>query len=83
MDKRLDVAGAYPNNGSVFNVSRETTHTELISIAGVTEAQQRTQGLNISAGHVNAVEIVTELYGLPTMEMLLSSFEKKNAAVSI
>lgn len=73
----LDVSASYPNGGSVFNISRETTHIEVLSIEGVTEAQRRSQGINLSAGATNAVEVCTELFGLPSMETLLASYRKR------
>lgn len=71
----LDVSASYPNGGSVFNISKETTHRELIEIKGVSEYKQRMQGVNLSAGHTNAVEIACDLFGLPSMEQLLGAFE--------
>lgn len=38
---------------------------------------KRRQGLNISGGRSNAVEIACVLYGLPTMAQMLESFEKE------
>lgn len=75
----LDVAGAYPNNGSVFNISKQTTHKELCKIEGVPEAIQRSMGINLSAGHTNATEFCTHMFGMPSFENLLSSFEKNVA----
>jgi hypothetical protein len=72
----LDVSASYPNGGSVFNISKETTRRELCAIKGVPEIVQRMQGVNLSAGHVNAVEIATELFGLPRLEALLESYER-------
>lgn len=71
----LDVAASYPNGGCVFNISKETTHKELCRIDGVSEAVQRQQGINLSGGHTNAVEIACGLYGLPNMETMLKSFQ--------
>jgi hypothetical protein len=71
----LDVSASYPNGGAVFNISRETTHKEIVSIEGVSEYQQRMQGINLSAGHVNAVEFCTNIFGLPALPALLEAFE--------
>ena len=70
----LDVSASYPNGGSVFNISRETTHKELCKIVGVPEEYQRTAGINLSGGATNAVEICEDLFHLPTMDMLLVDF---------
>jgi hypothetical protein len=71
----LDVSASYPNGGCVFNISRETTVKELIEIHGVDEAVRRAQGINLSGGHVNAVEFACAMYGLPDMETMLAAFE--------
>lgn len=47
-----------------------------MSIEGIREDQQRMCGINLSGGHVNAVEICEELYGLPSMETMLVAFEQ-------
>lgn len=70
----LDVSASYPNGGAVFNISKETTHKEIHRIEGVPEAVQRSQGINLSAGHTNATEVCTELFKLPTFETLLRAF---------
>lgn len=71
----LDVSASYPNGGAVFNISKETTHRELIEIEGVAEIDQRMEGINLSGGHTNAVEFCTTLYKLPTFDELLAEFE--------
>jgi len=73
----LDVAGSYPNGGSVFNISKETTHMELCKINGVTEEMRRMQGINLSGGATNAVEFACGMYHLPTMEKLLKTFREE------
>jgi hypothetical protein len=73
----LDVSASYPNGEAVFNISKETTHKELIEIEGVTEYQRRMQGINLSAGHTNAVEFCTNLFGLPQLNVLLEEFERE------
>ena len=78
VDGDLDVAASYPNGECVFNVSKETTARELVSIEGVSEQTRRMQGINLCAGHVNAVEVCVGLFKLPTLDMLLDSFVADN-----
>ena len=66
----LDVTGAYPHNEWVFNVSKETTTKELVEIEGIPEEIQRPQTINFSAGHVNAVEFCSTMFGMPTLSKL-------------
>lgn len=70
----LDVSASYPNNGSVFNISKRTTVKELCAIKNVPEELRRTQGLNLSGGKVNAVEFCTSLLSLPMLPELLDEF---------
>jgi ABC-type lipopolysaccharide export system ATPase subunit len=72
----LDVSAAYPTNEEVMNISMETTHRELCEIEGISEDVKRKEGINLSGGHTNAIEIATELYGLPTLDVLLAAFEE-------
>jgi hypothetical protein len=72
----LDVSASYPNGGAVFNISRETTSKEIVKIEGVDEYTQRMAGINLSAGHVNAVEICGNLFGMPTLTQLLDAFKE-------
>lgn len=66
-----------PNGGSVFNISRETTHRELCKIEGVSEYTRRMCGINLSGGQTNAVEVACGLFKLPTMDILLESFKRE------
>jgi hypothetical protein len=79
----LDVSASYPNGGAVFNISKETTHKEIHRIEGVHEKVQRAQGINLSAGHVNAVEFACNMYGLPSMETMLKAFQNQQSETSL
>lgn len=73
----LDVAGSYPNAGVAKNISKETTRKELASVEGVDENTKRMCTINLSAGHVNAVEICTNLLGMPSLDQMLEAFNKE------
>lgn len=70
----LDVKSSYPFGECVFNISKENTRLELIDIEGISEYDRRMQGLNLSGGPTNAVEIVTTLFSGPTMNQMLDRF---------
>jgi len=70
----LDVAASYPNGGAVFNISKETTRKELVEIEGISEYTRRMQGINLSAGQTNAVEVCVGLFNMPTLDTLLEAF---------
>lgn len=75
----LDVEGSYPNGGVCLNISKETTKKEIISVQGVDEHTRRMCTINLSAGHVNALEICTNLLGMPTLDQMLESFTQSTA----
>lgn len=67
----LDVAAAYPHGQIVFNVSKETTKKEILSIEGIDEYVFRKQNINLLSGHVNSIEYCTTMFGFPAMDDLL------------
>ncbi|MNU65288.1 hypothetical protein D3C71_545770 [compost metagenome] len=75
----LDIVSTYPNVQVILNISRETTRRELYKIAGVPDRIQRMQGINITGGHVNAVEVVCSIMKAPNFDMLLEDFQKEAA----
>ena len=72
----LDIAGAYPTNQLVCNVSKSTTSKELVSIDGIDEHKKRMATINWSGGKANAVEFVTSLYGAPELSDWLAAFNQ-------
>jgi len=73
----LDIAGTYPNEGICMNISKYTTHRELIEIEGIPDHIRRRIGFNLAGGHVNAVEIVCSLYkGAPSLDQMYLSYLK-------
>ena len=47
---------------------------ELAGIEGIDDRTQRSIGINLTGGHVNAVEICTRLYKAPTFDTLLVNY---------
>jgi len=74
----LDVSASYPNGEVVFNVSKETTKKELIEIEGVSEFTRRMQGINLSGGATNAIEVCVGLLNLPNIDFVLEQFMLDN-----
>ena len=73
----LDISAAYPSNGVASNASRETTAKELIEIQGVSDQVRRSAGINLSGGNTNAIEVMTDLFNVPTLFELDKYFIKK------
>lgn len=63
----LDVAASYPNGGAVFNMARNTTVKELVNITGIDDFTRRMQGINLSSGATNAVEVCCSLFNMPSL----------------
>lgn len=76
----LDVSAGYPTIQRILNISKETTYRELCRIRGIDEWTQRMAGVNLTASHVNAVEITCDLFKAPTFDDLLGAFENDIAA---
>lgn len=70
----LDVSSSYPNGIVAMSISKETTEIELCAVEGVSEEVMRRAGINMMSATVNAVEIATDMYGLPQMDEMLASF---------
>ena len=62
----------------MFNISKETTRKEIISITGVDPHTQKMQGINLSGGFTNAVAFCSTMLNFPTLEEMLVLFEKEN-----
>lgn len=63
-----DILQAYPTGGVISNGSKATTAIEVIDIEGVDDLTRRRQGINLTGGATNAVEIAVELAGCPSFE---------------
>lgn len=74
----LDVSASYPNGESVFNISKETTKKELLTIEGVSESVRRMQGINLSGGATNAVEFCTGMFHMPPMVTWLEAYRRRD-----
>ena len=70
----LDIEGAYPTGQVVLNISKETTLRELFSIEGIPEEVKRANSINLTAGHVNAVEFCEAIFSLPSFDQMLDRF---------
>jgi hypothetical protein len=73
-DIKLDIAGTYPEEEYLLNISKETTAIELARIHEVSEDTQREFGLNLNGGISNAVELCVGMFKLPSPDELLKQF---------
>lgn len=63
-----------------LNISKETTKKEVISVENVDEQTRRMCTINLSAGHVNAIEICTNMLGMPSLDEMLEAFNNEIAS---
>lgn len=70
----LDIVSTYPNVQVILNISRETTLYEMFKIKGCNEYQVRMAGINLTGGHVNAVEIAVDVMKAPSFDKMLTEF---------
>lgn len=71
-----DIAQAYPTGEVIMNVSKETTCIELCEVEGVSETTRRRQGINLTGGQTNAIEICNELLRMPYIHSVLDLFNE-------
>ncbi len=74
----LDATASYPTGMVVFNVSKETTSKELVSInnKSVNTHKVKMQIINFSGCTTNALEFCTEMFNLPHPEKWLEDFNQ-------
>jgi len=68
----LDISAAYPSGQICYNMSKETTHSELVSVEGISEEVYRAQNINLSSGSVNAIEYCTFMFGFPDVDDIIN-----------
>lgn len=79
----IDIEGTYPNGEDIMNISKETTYRELCQIQGLTEADRRLIGINLSGGASNAIEICNKALQLPALAELGDIYMKHRATINV
>jgi len=62
-----DAVSSYPNNTRAANVSKDTTHRELLAIQGMDKEFFKVQNIDLIYGPTNAVEWCTNMLNFPDM----------------
>lgn len=70
----LDVSASYPWGQAVFNISKETTKKEFVSIEGIDDYSFRMATINLSGGQTNAIEFCTSMLNFPQLTNLLERY---------
>lgn len=63
----IDVETTYPKVDSLQGVDKETTMREPGKIKGICTEVQRHASINLTGGHVNAINIMQTICGMPTL----------------
>lgn len=66
----LDAVSSYPSDILAANVSKDTTHRELLDVEGIDRLDFMRQNINLFFGKVNHVEYCTTMLKFPTLEEL-------------
>lgn len=73
----LDCVSTYPTSESCLNLSKTTTKYEFSKFAFLNYEQQREVSLNLTAGSVNALEILQTTCSFPTHNEVFKAFTAK------
>lgn len=74
----LDAVSSYPSDILAANVSKDTTHKEVISIGNVEFEDFLKQNINLFFGKVNDVEYCSTMMNFPTLDDLNLEYKKRN-----
>jgi hypothetical protein len=69
----LDVTGAYPNATRVANVSKDTTHRELVKIEYMEKSDFMIHNINLMFSNTNSLEYAQQMFGLPSFYKVLEN----------
>ncbi len=72
----IDVKSSYPSTGVWLNLEQQTILRQMCKILGVPLELSRRVGLNLPAGRVNAVDIMTTVCNAPSQVRMLQKFCK-------
>ena len=76
----LDVTGAYPNATRVANVSKDTTHRELVKIEGMDKLEFMIHNINIMFSNTNSLEYSQQMFKLPSLYKMLENGKRSYIA---
>lgn len=73
----IDAIASYPSDTMAANVSKDTTHRELIAVNGITKALFKLQNMNLMYGKTNALEYCQTIHKMPSLYEAVNHFEKE------
>lgn len=72
----LDQKSGYPSNTMAANVSKDTTHREIIDIEGIARDIFKIQNMNLAYGITNSIEYSMVMFNLPSLFSLVHNIER-------
>ena len=65
-----DAVSSYPSNIAAANVSKDTTHRELVGIEKKEKNFFKVENINLMFGPINAIQYCVNMFDMPTLDEL-------------
>ena len=65
-----DAVSSYPSNTRAANVSKDTTHREVVKMLGHSRDTFILQNINLMYGRTNSIQYCREMFDMPTLYIL-------------
>jgi len=72
-----DAVSSYPSNIMAANISKDTTHREVVAIEGKDKELFKPQNINLMYGNTNVVEFAINMLNAPSLYDILKEVEKR------
>lgn len=76
----LDQKSGYPSNTMAANVSKDTTHREIVDIEGLAKDLFMLQNINLMFGKANSLEYSQQMFNLPSLFTLVKEIKNEDIA---
>jgi len=74
----LDVTSAYPSATCAANVSKDTTHRELVKISNMAKEEFMIHNINIMFSNTNSLEYAQQMFKLPSLFNVAKEIKEKS-----
>ena len=66
----VTAVSSYPSNIAAANVSKDTTHRELLAVEGKEKNFFKIENINLMFGPINVIQYCVNMFDMPTLEEL-------------
>ncbi len=70
----IDAVSSYPSNIRAANVSKDTTHRELLAIEGKNKSEFKIENINLMFGPINSVQYCRNMFNFPSLKELAEAY---------